>query len=333
MRLRFSLFISLLLFISGAVYAAASSHEEEERLRLESQRIYERSLQIAKFYELPAGQDLKEITAELLESPLISEMSKDNIRAFDRRIFLFSYPSDGLQIKGIVSFVPNPQDQPMLVVLRGGNRIFGLLNPASDLICAGQYTVLATAYRGGVSEGVDEFGGRDVNDVKQLMDYLPELEQKLHLSLQNENMFLLGGSRGGMEMFLTLGRFPELQNRFKKVVSLSGLLDMQACIAGRRDMKEMFIADFGLIENVNEELWMAERNPILTADKMRTDLPILIIQGTQDNRVGLEEGYHMVSQLQAHGCAVTYWEIEGAEHCLINIDDRVPQILQWLEAR
>lgn len=330
MRYLYTLPICLLLFVHGLVFAASPLEEEESR-RLEGQKIYERCLQLAKFYELPAGEDLKDITAELLESPLVSDLSKDAIRAFGRRIFLFSYPSDGLQIKGLVSFVPNPQEQPSLVVLRGGNRLFGLLNPASDLLCAGQYTVFATAYRGGVSEGKDEFGGRDVNDVKHLMDYLPELEQKLNVNFHNENRYLLGGSRGGMEMFLALGRFPELQNRFKKVVSLSGLLDMQACIIGRRDMKEMFIADFGLMENLNDEEWIAERNPILTAGKIRTDLPILIIQGTKDNRVGLEEGYHMVSQLQAHGCAVTYWEIDGAEHCLSNIDNRMQRILEWLE--
>jgi hypothetical protein len=40
----------------------------------------------------------------------------------------------------------------------------------------------------------------------------------------------------------------------------------------------------------------------------------------------------MVSELQDNGCNVTYWEVDGGEHCLSNISDRVEQIVDWLEA-
>lgn len=327
-----SLIIYFAIFSHAFVFAAQESPLlDDESRRKESEKLLELGEKLAKFYELPPNADIKDITEELLQSSLVKEARKQSIRDFERRICVFSYPSDGLQVKGVVSFVPQPQDNPLLVFLRGGNRIFGILNPASDFMCASKYTVISTMYRGGVSEGDDEFGGKDVNDVNNLIAFIPHLEQRLNLAFQNEKMFMIGGSRGGMQMFLALARFPELQNRFAKVVSLSGMLDMRECLATRPDMEEMFIQEFGFTKDENEEEWINTRDPLLAADQIHSDVPILIIQGTKDNRVGLEEGYHMVSKLQANGKNVTYWEFEGSQHCLSDLDERVKIILNWLE--
>lgn len=325
------LLILILPFHDSLLATAESRLFDEKILQQEEEKLNAVFLEYAKFYELPTGVDLWEITEDLLNSSIISEPCKQMAQHTERRFFVFTYPSDGLQIKCIVSFIPNPHEHRTLILLRGGTQFFGLLNPANDLICTGPYTALAPAYRGGVSEGKDEYGGNDVNDVKHLIDFIPELEKKLNASIQNENMYLVGTSRGGLQMFLTLARFPELQTRFNKIVSLSGLLDLRQCMRIRPDMREMFIQEFGLIEAINEEEWINSRDPILATPKIRPDLPILIIQGTEDNRTSLEEGYHMVETLHALGCQVTYWEIEGAEHCLKNIKGRADLIFDWLE--
>lgn len=301
-----------------------------KRLNLEEETRHtlERSKRIAKLWELDKGVDLKDITETLLACPEVSEECKQQIRSHRRRFFLFTYPSDGLKVKATISFVENPSNHRTLLYLRGGNGIFGVPNPASDIGCAEELTVLTPAYRDGVSEGKDEFGGRDVHDVKALIDYLPELEKKLALEIQKEELFLIGASRGSMQMFLLLARYPELQRRFTKIASLSGLLDLHATIADRRDMKEMFIEDFGLRED-NEEEWIAERDPILAVDKIRKDLPILIIQSRADLRVELHEGHKMVQKLQDLGYSPTYWEFEGDAHCLVNRRDRVELLLSW----
>jgi len=301
-----------------------------ETLREESKRLHAIHAEYAKFYEMADDVELKEITDDVLQSPYTKKAQKESIQTLNRRILVFSYPSDGLRIKGLVSFVPDPENHPLLVVLRGGNKIFGLLNPGSDLACFERYTVISTMYRDGVSEGKDEFGGEDVNDVKNLMAFVPDLEKKLGLNFQNNKNYLLGASRGGMQMFLALARFPELQKRFTKIVSLCGLLDLRRSILDRPDMEEMFIADFGL-ERGNEKEWINKRDPLLTAEHMDPALPILLIQSTDDNRVSLEEGYHMLAQLQAAEKNVTYWEIEAADHCLTNREDRVDLLLKWFE--
>lgn len=296
----------------------------------ETKKIKKNSENLIKFYQLPPNTELHEITQEVLKDPLVKKAQKKSIQATKRRIFVFVYPSNGLAIKGIVSFVPDSAHNPVLVILRGGNNNFGLLNPGDELMCLGHYTTLSTLYRGGMSEGKDEFGGEDVNDVKQLIDFIPELQQKLNVQFQSKKMFLLGQSRGGMQMFLTLAKFPELQSHFTKIISLSGILDMCQCIATRPDMKEMFIDKFGLVDGLNEEEWINRRDPLLAADKIKPSLPIVIIQGGQDNRVSLEEGHRMVERLKAAGHQVEYLEIKTGNHCLRNVKDLTKIILDFL---
>lgn len=332
--MRIALFFLILLAtpLNNALLTGKEIPElDQENLRQESEKLGNLSAEYAKFYEMSNDVELRDITAELLQSPHVKEAQKKSMQQFNRRVFVFTYPSDGLKIKGFISFVPDAQNHPLLVFLRGGNRIFGTPNPGSDFTCFEQYTVISTMYRGGVSEGEDEFGGSDVNDVKNLIEFIPELEDSLNLNFQKQKKYLLGGSRGGLQMFLALARFPELQKYFSKVVSLSGLLDLRACVATRPDMEEMFIRDFGLKKGVNEEEWVNKRDPLLTVENIQSQLPILVIQGTHDNRVSLKEGYNMVTKLQTAGKNVTYWEIEGGKHSLYNIEGRVNLILKWLE--
>lgn len=296
----------------------------EEKIKL--------SAEYAKFYELPPEIEIQEITEKLLSSPYVKEAQKQLIRKYNRRTFVFIYPSDNLKIKALISFVPDPANHSLLVMLRGGNRILGIMNPGEDLMCAGQYTVITTTYRGGVSEGVDEFGVNDVNDVMNLIDYIPQLEKKINLRFQDNKKFLVGCSRGGMQAFLALARFPQLQTYFSKFVSLSGLLDMNLAISTRADMEKMFTDDFGL-NKANKKEWIDQRDPILTVNRIDPKFPILIIQGTDDIQVSLEEGDHMVSKLRLAERDVTYMEINGGDHCLRNNPDRVRLMLNWIEEK
>lgn len=301
----------------------------EKQLEQETKELNQLFQKYAGFYKMSEGVEWKDITKEVLSSKLVNDNQKKAIQETGRRIWVFNYPSDGLKIKALISFVPDLQNNPLLILLRGGNREFGILKPGCDLLCMERYTVLTTLYRGGLSEGLDEFGVNDVNDVKNLINFIPDLEDKLNLNL-NQKMFLLGCSRGGLQMFLTLARFPELQQRFAKAVSLSGILDLRQLIKARADMKQMFIKDFGLIDGDNDLEWINKRNPLCIADDISPSLPILIIQGTCDQRVGLEQGERMYRKLRSLKKNATYWKIEGGKHCLNNMNNRSKLILDWL---
>lgn len=323
------LFLLFFLFISMVVYGQDPTNLEH--LMKENQLISESSAKLTTFYELAPDEQIREITSEVLASPNTTESQKINLLEQERRIFVFNYPSDGLKVKGLISFTPHAEHHPLLIFLRGGNREFGLIHPAMDLVSYKDYTVISTLYRGGVSEGQDEFGGADVEDVNHLVEFIPHLLNLLDLPLHPSHTYMLGASRGGLEMFLALARHPELQNKVDKIVSLSGLLDLRQQIQDRPDMRQMFEEDFGLIPGVNEEEWMNRRDPILTVSSIKPDLPILIIQGSEDKRVNPAEGHKMVQQLEADGHHVTYWEITGGQHALCGMHDRMDLIASWLE--
>lgn len=307
------------------------SEPTDDQLSKENQLIMQRSLAIAKLYVLSPDEKIKDITDEVCRSPLTTDAQRRNLIFYDRKIILFEYPSDGLKVKGVFSFTPRSEGQPILILLRGGNKLFGLINPATDLMTYKDYTIITTTYRDGASPGKDEFGGTDVNDVKNLVDYIPTLEKELKLHLNSKRIFMVGGSRGGLEMFLALARYPELQRQVDKVVSLSSVLDLRHWIQERPDMKKFFEQEFGLVPGVNDEEWIKERDPLLTAARIQTCLPVLIIQGTSDNRVSLEEGRRMAKQLKEYGTPVTYWEVQGGRHTLDNVSDRSDLIFGWLE--
>jgi dipeptidyl aminopeptidase/acylaminoacyl peptidase len=65
---------------------------------------------------------------------------------------------------------------------------------------------------------------------------------------------------------------------------------------------------------------------------MRKNLPLLILQGTDDLRVSLQEGYHMIEKLKANGNPVTYIEVPGGNHCLKNQLNTIDLIADWFES-
>jgi len=326
------LYVAILIFVFCLSPLAASEKTREERLKEESQNILERSFRIAaQFYSLEDGEECTEITDSILQSNETKDSIKQTIRTSGRRFFLFKYPSGGFRVKGYISFVPNALENPLMIFLRGGTGIFGLTHPATDFTCVRNYTVIGTSYRGGVSEGSDEFGGNEVDDVHNLMEYFPALQEKLKIQFVTKKILLLGASRGGMEMFLAMSRSPTLQYQVTKAASLSGLFDMRECMIDREDMRRMFIRDFGFIPGQNEEEWIHDRDPLASVPNLRKDLPILILQGTDDLRSSLNQGYHMVKRLEDNGNPVTYLEIQGGNHCLGNQSNRMDIIANWFE--
>ncbi|MEM8629005.1 MAG: prolyl oligopeptidase family serine peptidase [Chlamydiota bacterium] len=317
----------------GSLFAEVDfqSKKVEESRAKESRNVFERCKENIRYYALEEGQTHHDITELLLASKDVAKIHKSMIIEQNRRIVVFEYPSDGNAVKGYISYTPKYKSASLLVFLRGGNRILGLMNPANDFSFAKDYTVIATTYRGGMNEGRDEFGGSEVEDVENLVQFIPQLESMLQMQLAPHQKFILGGSRGGMEMFLALVRSPFLQNYFDKAISLSGPMDLRTTIALRQDMKNMFVRDFGLTLGERADAWLTYRSPIHHCCALRKDLPLLIIQGTEDHRTHLSHGRAMFAELSRLGNNVTYWEIAGATHCLANQRNRIGFIVDWLE--
>jgi pimeloyl-ACP methyl ester carboxylesterase len=325
--MRHSLFLLFSLFFLFSLNAADST----AALLNQNAQIASDSTAIEKFYRLGPNENWKEITQEVLASPYTTAEARASIQSHQRKIFAIRYPSEGLWIKGFISFTPQANHAPTLMLFRTGNRNFALPFPGDDLATLGDYTILSSTLRGGISEGNDEFGGNDVADIKNLIDYLPTLNKELNFSSQSKCLFMIGPSRGGLEMFLTLARYPELQKRVTKVVALSSILDLHQQIASRPDdMKQMLIDDFGYQDSPSGEGWIAKRDPLKTIPAISQSLPILVVQGTADSRITLDEGYHMVNALKETGHQVDYWEIKNGNHTLTNFPQLTAALLTWL---
>lgn len=302
-----------------------------ENRRQESAAIYQRGLETVKLYELQNATSAKNITQAVLQNKTTPAFLKQAIQQKQRQIYLFEYPSGPFQVKGFLSLAKDYEHQPLLVYLRGGNKIFGLPNPAilSDF---GDFTILATTYRGGVSEGADEFGGDDVYDVINLVAFLPQLQEMMNLTLPKEPIYMLGESRGALQMLLALNRSPWLQSQVTAAIAMTGLLDMASTIADRADMKAMFIKSFDMPSDPQQQNhWVNRRNPVENLDQMSPALPLLITQGGQDSRVCLSEGYQLITALKKRGFQdVWYWEEPQAEHCFRNIESVHSHLIDWL---
>jgi len=322
-----------LLFIMAIMYFPIFGESQEAHLEKENEHIVDISKQIEDFYRLEQNESWREVTDEVLDSIYTSEESKQSIRTYDRRIFVFKYPSDGLWVKGFISFTPNPKYHPLLILYRWGNENFALMNPGVIYAVYKDYTVISSTLRGGISQGEDEFGGADVDDMNNLIAYVPTIAKELHITLQPSCVFMMGPSRGGLEMFLTLARFPELQKRVNKVVALSSILDLNQLIHDRPDdMKTMLEKEFGLQKGAKGKAWIAKRNPLNTISRINPSLPILIVQGTADTRISLAEGYHMLDALKSQGHNVSYLEIKNGNHTLLNTPFIMNDIAKWLES-
>ncbi len=320
----------LIIYSLGMLFIPLSA--ENKGLIEENKNIQTNFLKVKDLYELKENENWRDITEKVLKSYDTPQISKEAIANYRRRIFIFKYPSDNLWIKGFISFTPMPDTHPLLILYRWGNTDFALMNPGVVFATYKNYTVISSTLRGGISEGKDEFGGKDVDDMKNLFNYLPTLSKELGIDLHPHCVFMLGPSRGGMEMFLTLSRFPELQKHVNKIVSLSAILDLHQLIKDRpNDMKLMLENQFGLSKDHHEKQWITKRDPLESISKIEHTLPILIVQGTADPRISTKQSQHMVNLLQNSGHVVNYWEIKGGDHVLMNHPNIMNEIANWLE--
>jgi len=294
---------------------------------------------VKNFWNIPSEPSLSkrhsiwDITDKILtsDSSLTSKETKQCIRETGRRIYFFHFQSDGFRIKAFAN-VPEQSDR-LIYWCRGGNRTWAIPHPADRSFSHfANTTIVCTSCRGEPSEGVDQFGGDDVNEIKKLMDLFPNIAQEINLTINDNKVFILGRSRGGMQMTLALARFPDLQARVRGAISLSGLLDMDEIDTFRPDMMQMFREDFGMsTDPICQREWLTYRNPKLHLDKLSKKFPFLIVNAGKDIRVRPDEGTVFAKLMQERGHNVTVWNITDANHCLDDRLDVINSLVRWMD--
>lgn len=150
------------------------------------------------------------------------------------------------------------------------------------------FVVVASQYRGvDGGEGKDEYGGADVRDVMNLIPLAKSLDY-----VDMNNVFLFGGSRGGMMAYLALkNKIP-----VNAAAVSSGVTDLFGNAKDHPDyitnIYQQLIPDF----DKRRDEAMRERSVVYWADKI--NVPVLIMHGGADERISTARTLAFAQKLQ-----------------------------------
>ncbi|WP_440119093.1 alpha/beta hydrolase family protein [Paenibacillus sp. QZ-Y1] len=249
----------------------------------------------------------------------------------------FNFLQESLQMQQLASRYPaarNPTINdartrwPVLIYCRGGLGNYGGVNTAwlEQFVHKG-YIVFAPSYRGNEgSEGRDEYGGSDVEDVHAAY----RLAQAWPFA-DSERISLMGFSRGAINAVHTATIYNEGPDQVHKLVLWSGVSDVERTYHERTDLRRTLKRVLGGSPRAAPQAYLA-RSPLSNAHKLRC--PVLIMHGTSDTQVNYSHGTRMYHWLKRRGANVTFHAYGGQDH---HFHERMHQaavnnMFDWLES-
>ena len=249
-------------------------------------------------------------------------------------MYEITYMSDGLKIQAFAAMPNTGGTYPVIVFNRGGNRDFNQLTlfdrhnynyPAAigfSHMAKEGYLVIGCNYRGsGQSEGMEEFGGSDVNDVLNLLDALDEIPEA-----DTGRIGMYGWSRGSMMTYLAMAK----SDKIKAAVTGAGVSDLT--LLDRIEMETRVYAE--LIPNYweNREEELKKRSAVFFADQFKKDVPLLILHGNSDWRVNVSHSLNLALKLDKFRVPYRLKIYEGGDHGLSTFrEDRHKETMSWFE--
>jgi len=279
----------------------------------------------------------KELITDLSEAPFYNRFTeeingqtewKEEFKYFDTiDIYKITYLSDGLKIKGLLVQPKAKGIYPCVIYNRGGNRDFGSLKVGNILISLGQiasegYVVIASQYRGnGGSEGQEELGGKDINDITILPDVLKEIE------IADPNRIgMYGWSRGGMMTFIALTKIKKI----KTAVVGGAVSDYFNLIKVRPELETSVLSELIPDYDKNKEAELEKRSAVKWVDHFPKNVPILMLHGNADWRVKPEQSLTMALEFEKYRVPYRLIMFEGGDHGISEHKKEVKdQVLNW----
>ena len=181
----------------------------------------------------------------------------------------------------------------VVICLRGGSRDFGLIDPTTIFsktnyfgwFPQANYITFYTQYRGnGGGTGIDEFGGKDLSDVKVLYKIIKKIS-----FCDSKNVGIMGWSRGAQMIYQLL----KTEKWIKSAICIAGATNHLRMIEEnfRPEWKEHLIKMFG-----GSLLEIKKRSAIFWYKKIKK-IPILIIHGTADKQVDVRDSIDLHKKL------------------------------------
>ena len=223
-----------------------------------------------------------------------------------------TYESDGLKVKGYIAYPDeNRKKYPCIIWCRGGIGNAGAIDKFTASGIYGQlaswgYCVFASQYRGNDGgEGMDEFGGGDLNDILNLIPLAEEIPQA------NNNLWgIEGWSRGGMMTYLTLTR----SDIFKAAVVLGGIANLRCNSEESRFMRKLYEQTMGKYGEKDFSSKCESRSIVNFPEKLSKTTPLLIIHGNEDDRVLPHDSIDLSYKLLDLKIPFRLLMLEGGDH-------------------
>lgn len=245
------------------------------------------------------------------------------------------YWSDDLKINGYVAYpdvcvdlltCASNKKFPVIIWNRGGNRSLSAITDTNVItrfawIASFGYIVLASNYRGSPeSEGHDEYGGRDVNDILNLFP----LAQSFKVADINR-IGMMGFSRGGMMSYLILQRNKDI----KIAILNSGLVDLAEKSTDGANMDAVFsetIPNYSKGYLTDKLALLAQRSAIAWPAAISKKTKIVILYGAKDKSVMPDQQIKMAQKLKQTGHSVDILAFAQASHGLPEYEDKVKRL-------
>ncbi|MFD1706746.1 alpha/beta hydrolase family protein [Siminovitchia sediminis] len=220
------------------------------------------------------------------------------------RMFLITYVSSGLRVKGLLAEPVQEGEYEGILYLRGGIKSVGMVRPARIAQFASEgFIVFAPFYRGNRGgEGNEDFAGEDRKDAFSAFRLLRE-----HPSVLDNRIHIFGFSRGGVMALLTGIQFKEAAS----LVTWGGVSDMVLTYVERKDLRRMMKRVIGGSPKTAFDQYKF-RTPLYDLEKLQ--IPVLIIHGRKDQNVSVDHAYRLEKRLLSLQKPVETWYFEHVSH-------------------
>lgn len=237
-------------------------------------------------------------------------MSGNMINGVTIETYEIKYRVNGFMITGYISKpVGDEAVFPALIYCRGGNRDFGTFDRGQleiqrNLASAG-FIVLSSQLRGNIfSQGTDEMGGLDLNDILKLIDVAKNLS-----FVNGRHIGIHGVSRGGSNAY----QISRISDEIRSVSVIGTSVDIRDSHSYRPDKYTR--VNLPLIgDTIEFEDQYDKRSPILWVEEINE--PLLILHGTEDWRSKIKYVKRIIPELEKHDKEFEYHFIEGGSHGL-----------------
>ena len=178
--------------------------------------------------------------------------------------------------------------------------------------------MLASQYRGNDGgQGREEFGGKDVNDVLNLIKMAKSLP-----FIDPTRIVMLGFSRGGMMTYLAIKHGAEI----KAATVVGSVTDLGQLYNDRDEGMKNVIWE---LVGINKKEWV-ERSAYYWAENI--DVPILILHGEDDWRVKVSQAKKLAERLKELGKVYELVVFPEGDHGLnSHRAERNQKIFDWFE--